>query len=139
MKRFRQNYGQAVGKDPLLFKRGSYEWQRTIYNRGKVCGEALCNPEDVVVSSRCTHSPSESVCSECSIPVCRECWKYAMNYEDIPKALCNDNCVGYLRMFFLENNVTWLESTIACPLFSGLLTCYIEGTQSDRHHLMSEM
>ena len=61
-----------------------------------------------------------------------------MNYEDIPKALCNDNFVGYLRKCFLENNVTWLESTIACPLFSGMITYYIEGTQSDRHHLMSE-
>ena len=43
-----------------------------------------------------------------------------------------------MREFFLVNNVTWLESTIACPLFSGLITYYIEGAQSERHHLMME-
>ena len=34
--------------------------------------------------------------------------------------------------------MTWLESTIACPLFSGLITYYIEGSSADRHHLMME-
>ena len=61
-------------------------------------------------------------------------------FDDIPKALCNVNCVGYVRRFSIfENNVTWLESTIACPLFSGMITSYIEGAQYDRYHLMEEM
>ena len=103
-----------------------------------LCGEALCNPEDVIVSPSCTHKAHEEVCANCAIPICNECWRYAKKNDDIPKALCNDNIVGYLRKFFLENNVTWLESTIACPLFSGLVTYYIEGSPAERHHLMSE-
>ena len=59
-----------------------------------------------------------------------------MNEKDIPKALANDNFIGYIRKYFLQHNVTWLEATIACPLFSGLVTYYIEGERSDRHHLM---
>ena len=43
-----------------------------------------------------------------------------------------------MKKFFLQNNVTWLEATIACPLFRGLVTYYIEGDRSDRHHLMEE-
>ena len=81
---------------------------------------------------------SNAICADCAIPVCNECWKYAARSQDIPKALCNDNFVGYLRRFFLEHKVTWLESTIACPLFSGLITYYIEGSMADRHHLMME-
>ena len=34
-KRFRRNYGDAVEKDPLLFKSGSTEWQRKAFNRWK--------------------------------------------------------------------------------------------------------
>ena len=36
----------------------------------------------------------------------------------------------------MSENVTWLEATIAAPVFSGLITYYIEGDQSDRHNLM---
>ena len=61
-----------------------------------------------------------------------------METHDIPKALANDNFIAYMKEYFLENNVTWLEATIACPLFSGLITYYIEGERSDRHHLMEE-
>ena len=136
-KRFRRNYGDAVEKDPLLFKSGSTEWQRNVFNGRKICGEVLCNPEDVMASSRCQHNVSDSICSECSIPICNQCWKYATRFDDIPKALCNDNVVGYLRDF-LGSNVKWLESTVACRLFSGMITYYIEGAQYDRHHLMEE-
>ena len=31
-----------------------------------------------------------------------------------------------------------MEATIACPIFSGLVTYYIEGEASNRHHLMEE-
>ena len=34
--------------------------------------------------------------------------------------------------------VTWLEATIACPIFSGLVTYYIEGEAHERHHLMED-
>lgn len=91
-----------------------------------------------MLSSTCTHNTSDILCASCNIPICNEWWKYAARSEDIPKALCKDNFVGYLRSFFLAHNVTWLESTIACPLFSRLITYYIEGSSTDRHHLMME-
>ena len=137
-KRFKKNYGPAVEKDAHLFRKGCMEWRRNVAVGREIYGEALCNPQDVVRSSNCTHDSADTVCSSCSIPVCNECWKYATRSEDIPKALCNDNFIGYLRNFFLEHSVTWLESTIACPLFSGLITYYIEGSSADRHHLMME-
>ena len=36
----------------------------------------------------------------------------------------------------VDNAVTWLECVIAGPVFSGLVTYYIEGQQAERHHLM---
>jgi len=137
-KRFRSNYGSAVEQDPHLSQADCYEWRRFVHNSNALPVEILCNPEDVIVSENCQHRSTDTICSNCAIPICNECWKYATKSEDIPKAMCNDNFVGYIRRFFLENNVTWLESTIACPLFSGLITYYIEGKQSDRHHLMMQ-
>ena len=61
-----------------------------------------------------------------------------MRKQAIPKALTNDNYIGYINNYFVENNVTWLEATIASPVFSGLVTYYIEGRQEDRHHLMKD-
>ena len=56
--------------------------------------------------------------------------------QKIPKALANDNFVGYAHAYIVENSVTWLEATIACPVFSGLITYYIEGDPSQRGHMM---
>ena len=137
-KRYKQNYGAAVEKDADLFKENNIEWQRIVTIEGAACGEVLCNPEDVQSSSRCKHATPGAICGDCAIPICNECWKYATQRNDIPKALCNDNFVGYIRRYFLQHNVTWLESTIACPLFSGLIIYYIEGVNADRHHLMME-
>ena len=98
----------------------------------------ICNPEDVVRSVYCTHKDDGAICHKCHIPICNECWQFSMHDKDIPKALVNDNFIGYIRKYFLERSVTWLEATIACPLFSGLVTYYIEGERSDRHHLMQD-
>ena len=38
--------------------------------------------------------------------------------------------------FLVDQKVTWLEATIAAPVFSGLVTYYIEGDKSDRCNLM---
>ena len=34
--------------------------------------------------------------------------------------------------------VTWLEATIACPVFSGLVTYYVEGDAAQRGHMMEQ-
>ena len=53
-----------------------------------------------------------------------------------PRCLTNDNFTGYADTYIVENKVTWLEATIACPVFSGLITYYIEGDPSQRGHMM---
>ena len=54
----------------------------------------------------------------------------------IPKALACDNYIGYVHKFIIDEKVTWLEATIAAPVFSGLITYYIEGPPRERHNLM---
>ena len=54
----------------------------------------------------------------------------------IPKALSNDNFIGYVAAFFVEKRVTWLEATIAAPVFSGLVCYYVEGKPGEKHHMM---
>ena len=77
-KRFRKNYGAAVEKDAHLFQEGCTEWRRVLAVGGKAYGEVLCNPEDVLPSSACTHDTSDTICASCAIPICNECWKYAV-------------------------------------------------------------
>ena len=38
----------------------------------------------------------------------------------------------------MKNKVTWLEATIACPIFTGLIVYYVEGAPNERGHLMNE-
>ena len=133
-KRFRNSYGSAVAGDEMLFRDHCWEWRQVV--QGQSDSEVICNPEDVVRSALCTHTDPGVICHKCNIPICNECWSFSMNEKDIPKALANDNFIGYIRKYFLQHNVTWLEATIACPLCSGLVTYYIEGERSDRHHLM---
>ena len=58
--------------------------------------------------------------------------------EADPRCLANDNFIGYVDQYIVDKKVTWLEATIACPIFSGLVTYYVEGTASERGHLMEE-
>ena len=59
-----------------------------------------------------------------------------MRHEKIPKALACDNYIGYVHQFIQEHHVTWLEAAIASPVFSGLVTYYIEGPPAARRNLM---
>ena len=97
--------------------------------------ELLGCPEDVARSKACRHG-EDYMCFQCNVPVCNECWRLSILGEKIPKALANDNFIGYVHEFLVQNKVTWLEATIAGPVFSGLVTYYIEGLASDRHHMM---
>ena len=44
--------------------------------------------------------------------------------------------IGYVHPFIPAMKVTWLEATIAAPVFSGLVTYYVEGGPSQRRNLM---
>lgn len=130
-KRFKTTFGEAVQSDPFLGD-GVFEWKRKVKETGE---EAMCCPEDVLRSVACQHD-DDSVCSRCHIPICNDCWRLAKNNVKIPKALANDNFIGYAHAFIVAQKVTWLEATIASPVFSGLITYYIEGDQGDKHNLM---
>ena len=97
----------------------------------------MCCPEDVEKRKECRHD-DESVCWRCNTPICNECFQLLRRGEKIPKALCNDNYISYQHRFIVHNRVTWLEATIACPIFAGLITYYIEGDAHQRGHLMEE-
>ena len=130
-KRFKATFGEAVQRDTFL-REGVFEWKRRVLERND---EAVCCPEDVLQTTTCQHG-EDTVCSRCHIPICNECWRLAKKNRKIPKALANDNFISYAHPFIVAENVTWLEATIAAPVFSGLITYYIEGEQSDRHNLM---
>ena len=102
---------------------------RMIRGRTKLCfrvrcakgtQEILCCPEDAQQSSKCNHG-EDFVCEQCWIPFCTTCWHSLRRDLKIPKALANDNFIGYVARFLVEQKVTWLEATIAAPVFSGLL------------------
>ena len=138
-KRFRNNYGAAIEKDPHGVRENSNEWRRTLFSQADATDkECICNPEDVLPSENCKHNVDSGVCMNCNIPICNECWRHTLKIENIPKAIANDNFVGYMHKYFLKHSVTWIEATIASPIFSGMVTYYIEGERADRHHLMEQ-
>ena len=114
----------------------SNEWTRKVQRKAAVA-TMLCCPEDVVLGARCKH-PADVVCSSCAIPVCGECEDLLKHGHKIPKALTNDNFISYAHEFIVHNKVTWLEATLACPVFTGLITYYVEGDWTDRGKWMQE-
>ena len=121
-------------------KPSNFEWKRRVRAkrwRNNTTKELLCCPEDVDACQSCSKNDG-CVCDACNISICNECWWACCREEKIPKALCNDNFVGYVHAFIVKEEVRWIEAVIAGPVFSGLITYYIEGTDSERHHLMEE-
>lgn len=134
-KRFKDRFGEAVRTDDS-FANDTWEWKRITHHNGED-EEVMCNPEDVLRSTLCLHD-DHIVCSKCRIPFCNECRRLTQLNQKIPRALTNDNFIGYMNRYIVKHRVTWLEATIASPVFTGLITYYIEGAQEHRHHLMEE-
>ena len=112
------------------------DWAKTVaFESGGM--RVMCCPEDVSMSSRCRHNDT-FVCEESSIPICNDCFELSRSHKRIPRSLANDNFIGYIHEYIVQNKVTWLEATIPCPVFSGLVTYYIEGDASQRGHMMHE-
>ena len=57
-----------------------------------------------------------------------------MGYVPIPEALTNDNFWGFTTEIIYKYRVRWIEAAAACPVFTCLITYYVEG---DRGHLMN--
>ena len=134
-KRLKDKFGQAVSTDPIM-QSDCFHWQRKVRRRGTV-EHVLCCPEDVIPSTKCRHDETY-ICEQCQIPICNECYVLSLKKQKIPRALTNDNFIGFVHPYIVENKVTWLEATIACPVFSGLVTYYIEGDSALRGHMMRE-
>jgi len=134
-KRFKDRFGAAVANDES-FRNDTWEWTRKTTRNGQQ-EEVMCNPEDVIRTQACNHD-AHTVCSSCRIPFCNVCRRLTCENQPIPKALTNDNFVGYMMRYLVEHKVTWLEKTIASPVFTGLICYYIEGAMEDRKHLMDE-
>ena len=116
---------------------GPFEWFRSVRRVGCIEG-ILCCPEDVVRTSRCRHGET-FVCEHCSIPICNQCYYMSLEGDKIPRCLANDNYIGCVHEYIAANKVTWLEATTVCPVFSGLVTYYIEGDASQRGSMMQEV
>ena len=135
-KYYKDRFGKATAS-ALDLQAGCMEWKRHVQcKRGTE--EVLCCPEDVMKSNACTHG-EDMVCEKCFIPFCNTCWNLLRKDLKVPKALSNDNVIGYVASFFVEHRVTWLEATIAAPVFSGMVCYYVEGKPGDRHHMMESV
>ena len=96
----------------------------------------LCAPEDVTCSHKHNYN---TLCENCTFPLCFECnTKSRFNTEAqcrIPEALANDNFTGYVSSIIYKYKVRWIECVAASPVFTSLITYYVEG---DRGHLLGE-
>ena len=101
--------------------------------RGRII---LCAPEDVACSEN--HNCS-IICERCTFPLCFECNTKSRQKAEaqcrIPEALANDNFVGYVSSTIYKYKVRWIECVAASPVFTSLITYYVEG---DRGHVLGE-
>ena len=112
----KRKFHEAVQTDPFLCEK-SFEWSRTVC-RKDVQEVILCCLEDVEKGSECRHD-DDAVCWKCKIPICNECFQLLLRGQKIPKAICNDNYISYQHQFIVQKRVTWLEATVACPIFQA--------------------
>ena len=52
----------------------------------------------------------------------------------VPEALANDNFWGHAPDILYKYKVRWIEAAAACPIFTALITYYVEG---DKGHLLN--
>ena len=115
-----------------------WTWRRKLAFPRSIYDELLilCCPEDVICEQ--AHSP-EILCESCCFPLCYSCFFTSKKKEDhlipIPEALTNDNFWGYATALLYKYKVRWIEAAAACPIFTALITYYVEG---DKGHLLNE-
>ena len=136
---FMQRYG-TDWQDPSLadedlreFGPTRWEWRRALeVGRDLPSFEMLCCPEDI----KCTRQhPTESICLECQVPICKECWFVLRREKNVPMALANDNHWGYVVALIKRYKVRWIEMAAVLPYWTCMIVYYVEG---DYGHLMNE-
>eukprot|EP00973_Karenia_brevis_P011050 1495826-Karenia_brevis.AAC.1 len=51
----------------------------------------------------------------------------------ITKASASDNFIGYANEFIISEKLNFLEAAIACTIFTGLITYYMEDPKDVKH------
>jgi hypothetical protein len=137
-----EEYMRLYGSTPSLsnhpaLEASSREW-KVKCDFGKWNGRFLmCCPEDITCEAK-THGPGD-LCAKCQIPLCRDCLLKSslrdQKANGVPMALANDNFWGFPPDIIYRWKVRWLEAAAASPVFTCLITYYVEG---DRGHLLQE-
>ncbi len=112
-----------------------WTWRRRLGEMRRRNQVILCCPED----AQCDKGHEQHVlCRSCLIPLCHQCLTISNVTEEakvgIPEALANDNFWGYVTSLLYKYRVRWIEAAAACPVFTALITYYVEG---DRGHLLN--
>ena len=136
---YKSNYVNTPRKDILKdhpeLDENCWLWRRLLQGTGYHGQVILCCPEDVECERR---HDSHILCPECLCPLCDRCFVTSLHADDalvcIPEALANDNFWGYVTSIIYKYRVRWIEATAACPVFTALITYYVEG---DRGHLLN--
>ena len=78
----------------------------------------ICCPEDQICKRTC--KMDRKLCQECQVPICADC-RYCLQKNQLsPMGLVNDNFVGYLDPWIYQNDITWMEKTVATPFWTGM-------------------
>ena len=48
--------------------------------------------------------------------------------------LINDNFIGYLDPWIYQNDITWMEKTVATPFWTGMTLFSIDRRHTERRH-----
>ena len=95
----------------------------------------ICCPEDVTCPNQ---HERKFLCAQCSIAMCRKCLAQMQTKEtvvvNIPDGLANDNFFGFALDLVYRYQARYIECAAASPLFTALITYYVEG---DRGHMLN--
>ena len=84
-----------------------------------------------------TNDMTHTTCLKCFFPLCEACFLTSRQKDSlevgIPGALTNDNFWGFATLLY-KYRVRWIEVAAACPIFTTLITYYVEG---DRGYLLN--
>ena len=91
----------------------------------------LC-PEDIQCTQR--HLPN-GLCDQCQMPLCQRCLGDITHGFSPAASLASDNLWGYGLPWIYKYGVRYIESVAACPLFTALVSYYVE---ADGGHMLEE-
>ena len=99
----------------------------------------ICCPEDHMCVKDCKEN--KKLCAECVIPICKECREALTSKRIPPKILSNDNFYGYIEKWIFEQEVTWMEKTVAMPFWTSMLLFAVDSKKKKniKKHTMHDV